>query len=502
MLHLASSRKRRAGRRAGAAAAAVTAAVVLSGCYGIAGQAGTQLDVVGDVDVTTSLCTHPFDGTSDADGCVTDGAPIGTSQLFYAYQVPDGVTAPASLTAGGSLATVSFTKDSEYAAIVQDQSPATDGTHWVSYRSSEVPAQPNTPQRVDASVKAHFGVAGLGDTPFTIRTVEAYRWTRPADEANGLAAWALDRPIVCGNPQPSYNSSTDATSCDESAWPRPVSAPLPVPVPGPGSGPSIESVETTPTTPAPLVQTIALNRLTVGAPTDVAGVTAGGTVAVNFPTKSTLGDPAVPASVPIAADSELPGATIVAPNTLALGGTGSVELAVSVPATTPAGDYKVTVQAGERSGAQVREATVHVSAPVVATTPAPAATAPAPAPELTIPQKLAKSAQDLAAALSAPAVGKQLREGGATLPITMPTRGTVRVSLLGKAKKKGAKAPVLAVGTARSADGSVTDVKLHRTADGKRILGSGKVTVHGTLVVRLWGPTGKTVSTPVTITLG
>ena len=528
---LASPRRR---RRAAALSLAAGATVLLSGCYGITDQQASQLDVVGDAHVVTSLCitsgepsitgSRTGESTTQIAG-VQIAAPIGSDscvasdatftypqQLFLGYQVPDGTEAPATLDAAGSLEGATYSRSDAYAAALAEQQPPRAGTHWVGYATAELPQQLAYTEEQHATVEGDFGVDGLASgAPLTLRTVSGWRWVRPAEQtppvepaaASGpTEAWTVDRPIVCGQAQSSPTPS-DQTTCIESAFPEgPAENAPPTPTPDPttfsdGAPQALEVIDPS-YVPIWPVQTLNLNALEISAPKADAAVVAGSVASVSFPVASKLASPDAPASLPISAASTVPGGVLIAPTTYALGTDAPLGIDVAVPASTPPGDYQVSVDLGKDSGARFAQAKLKVAAPAAVPAPAPGAT-PTPAP-LTIPQKLAKSAADLAAVLTSPEAGKALRKGSATMPVGMPVRGFVRVSLLGK-KPKGKKAPVLAVGTAETDHEGVKNVVLKRTTQGKKILGTRK-TVSGTLVIRFWGREGKTISVPVTLTLG
>lgn len=484
----------RHGRRVASLGLAGAATVLLSGCYGITGQTAAQHHVVGhDVTVDTALCitggqpslppiwfgteSTPGDPKDD-DGCTTGSAehahPL---QLFVSYAVPLGTKVPDTITASGSLSGVTFAKSPEYTTAVaagtisgspiealsvsgRDEDAEPVETEIVSYGSSVIPKQLPITAAVQASLSADFDVSGVtGD--FDYATSTGWRWID--EDFKGLGG---DRPIVCTSSS-SDTEDTPGTSCRYST--------------------NFASLK--------------LNTIAISAPgadyPSASAVTAGETAVLAFPTTSHRGGDA-PASATLSASSTLPDAPISAPSEYALGTNDPIQVTVQVPANTPSGDYTVQVDAGDDAPGHmaVAKLRVNAAAALVAAPKTPAA----PATELTVPQKLAGATAAMSKALSNPVSGKALRQGKAKATIALPARGTVRVSLLGKAKGTN-KAPVIAVGTATSERSGLVDLLLKRTAEGKRYL-HGKKTVTGTLVVKYTGREGKfTTSSPITLTL-
>lgn len=473
--------RRRTILRAGAAIS-VAATVFLTGCYSAGDYASTQLDVTGDANVSVALCAPALPVVSSR--VTAADCPTGTAeafkydaQLFVAFAVPDAFPAPASVHADGDFAGLAFTRSPAYEAAIQQPEaiPAPAGYHWVGYASSlaaRLPSREITGPLT--TISARFPVVDPAVTSFGATTVTGWRWVRPATPGND-DAWPIDRPITCGTAQMS-SDSTSQTNCLQTQSPTPIS--LPSDPNDPESGPSSHYE------PA----TAALNTLQFAAPAAATTVVPGATAKLSFAvtshraTKDAL-------TLPLTVEGSVPGASIVAPTNVALGTDQSLDITVAVPATTATGDYTVNVTAGTGSGKRTATATVHVQAPapvILATTP-------------DLATQLLQSAQALSADLGTPDAAKALRQGAATVGLSMPVRGFVRASVLGVAKK-GKKAPVLAVGTAETDRGQVIKLTLKATKLGKVLLARHK-TIRGTLVLRLWGRSGKTVTSPVSLNL-
>ena len=480
----------RARRRLGGAALAAGAALLLSGCYGITDQHATQQDGVGDVSLVTDLCVQSGspNATRGEDGCVTtdSGAAPNDVQIFVSYLLAYAVDDPELDADGGPLSTATFTKVSDETNVALTGDLASEpGFRWVSYASSPLAAQTN-PAR--AAVTATLDTEGTFED-IKVRTATSWRFL-DAPGTEPRAELAATRPVTCGSPYDpeSTPSVQPSTSCTSSQFPvdqRRIAEPD----------------EDTPLE----FHVIPTNRLEVLGPQFSDGTlptfTAGTTAKVTFGQISNLIPETTPITVPVSGTSEIPGAIVESRSSLVIGSDVDLSVNVTIPESTPAGDYKVGVDAGERTGARSAWQLIHVDAapakPAPPVTNAPAATTPAPAP--TVGEKLVAGANKLADKLEDAKKTRALRKGAATLPFDVPSKGFVRVSLLGKSKP-GKTPPVLAVGTAEADGSGPVDVKLKRTAVGRKLFASGKP-VEGSIVVRFWGPAGKTVSTAVGVTL-
>jgi hypothetical protein len=108
-----------------------TLAVGLSGC-GIdkADEHGRQLDVIGDVEISTTFCTSS-DTERDSRACAAYTLPH-RGELLVAYRVPDGSALPEELTDDGGVR--HFTRSESYTTYMRESYPE-DGMHWVGYVS-------------------------------------------------------------------------------------------------------------------------------------------------------------------------------------------------------------------------------------------------------------------------------------------------------------------------------------------------------------------------------
>jgi uncharacterized repeat protein (TIGR01451 family) len=116
--------------RAGAGIA-VAAAVALSGC-GIdkADEQTRQLDVIGDVEITTILCTGG-DTDEEAHGCAPYTRPH-RGQVLVAYRLPAGSAAPPAIADDGSIR--HFSRSDSYTDYMEATYPEA-GMRWAGYVS-------------------------------------------------------------------------------------------------------------------------------------------------------------------------------------------------------------------------------------------------------------------------------------------------------------------------------------------------------------------------------
>src|SRR3954466_1680652 len=112
-------------------AIAMAAALVLSGC-GIdkAGEHGRQLDLIGDVEISTTFCT-----SGDGDALSHTCAPFSSAyrgQVLVAYRLPEGSSIPDELTDDGGIRHLTWS--ATYTAYMRDSYPE-DGSYWAAYVS-------------------------------------------------------------------------------------------------------------------------------------------------------------------------------------------------------------------------------------------------------------------------------------------------------------------------------------------------------------------------------
>ena len=194
----------RSWRLAITGAAAIAATTALTGCVGLGGpsQSASQLDVIGDVQVSNGVCS-----SGSVPGCVANTLPAfgqyqvegGTNvflQLLVAYQLPEAVVAPDKIS--GAYTNVpsggDFSASPTYTAELQRLDPAPAGTRWVGYIGPEVNYNYPLSTRT-ASVGGRFRLTQPGGQPLRglgyAMTVGA-RFRAPTETGNPL------RPVTCG----------------------------------------------------------------------------------------------------------------------------------------------------------------------------------------------------------------------------------------------------------------------------------------------------------------
>jgi hypothetical protein len=177
------------------AAIAGAAALALGGC-GIdkADEHGRQLDVIGNVELSTTFCT-----SGDVDGGSRACAPFSfghRGQVLVAYRLPDRSAIPAELTDDGGVR--HFTWSASYTAYMRDTYPE-DGMYWAAYVSDpyssgagEQYAFTLSPEVTLPDVVAPFA----GPLPYQV--VGGYRSLSPGEDAGS--------PVDC--------TDTASTACD------------------------------------------------------------------------------------------------------------------------------------------------------------------------------------------------------------------------------------------------------------------------------------------------
>lgn len=445
-------------RRLPLLAVAAAATVLLSGCLEIKGQWTSQRDVVGDLVVQTDLCLDHFGpgGDGDCDGSNESVKPV---QLFVGYLVPQWLDAPAGVALTGDVANQNLRLAPRYAEGLTQRLAPSAGLRWVGYRSTTlapIAAHVDT----QATTTAVFGTGADAEAIAPLATVVGYHEIDPSqpdstyeacfgEQSEGLRA-------SCTNDRTGVYAGGDAEQEIPDVW-----------------GP----------------EPIKLNTAAFVAPAP-ADVMPGQTATLQFAVKTSRADEAA-ASLPIEATSAIPGAVVEAPLALPLGGEDApVTVTVDVPAGTKPGEYAVTF--ASQNG--LRKATAKLN--VVAPAPAPAAQAPASEPTAT-PGTLLQTASLLKTAIERTPVVAKLRAGQpVSVPVQLPARGFVRVSVTAVKTYGWKNPPVLAVATGPTSKPGELTMRLRATKQGRKVLKTRK-SVPATLVIRLWGRTGKTVSMPV-----
>lgn len=177
--------------RVGAVAVAV---VALSGC-GIdkADEHGRQLDVIGDVELSTTFCT-----SGDGDALSRACRPFSSAyhgQVLVAYRLPDGSSIPDALTDDGGLR--HFAWSASYTEYMRDTYPE-DGMYWAAYVSDAYSTDAGYQNAFTISPQVTLPDPGAPYAgPLHYQVVGGYRQLAPGDDG----ASAVD----C--------TDTDSTAC-------------------------------------------------------------------------------------------------------------------------------------------------------------------------------------------------------------------------------------------------------------------------------------------------
>jgi hypothetical protein len=285
-------------RRVGVAVATVLVAAV-SGC-GIdkADERARQLDLIGDVEVSTIFCTGG-DTDDDSHACAPYTGPH-RGQVLVAYRIPEGSAAPASITDDGSAR--HFTREDSYADYMEANYPEA-GMRWAGYVSEVYSTGAGAQQAMTLSPK--FPLPDPGEPfagPFRYLVVGGYRTLLEPGE-DGSA------PVDCRDSETTSCTSTGEPAADALHPTRDLAV-----LPGSSELPAIEAGSAG------------------DVPFDLQLVGAGGE-GVRFD---------------LAASSELAGAQVTLGDDSLSPGSDShsaVPVRVSVPAGTPPGRYEVSLTA-------------------------------------------------------------------------------------------------------------------------------------------------------------
>jgi hypothetical protein len=308
----------------------VGATIAVAGCESLTldSQTAQQQDLIGPMQITTPMETCDFGPPGVNDTC----DPLQSRQLLVGYRLPAGTTAPESVASSGSndTAPTTFHKSTSYASELQRLAPAPAGEEWVGYISDQLnlPAlSGNGPDK--ETLAPAFGIpSSLVGSPFTYRTVIGDRDNTTVTDAT--------RDVVCNATSLTGTSADSSTFCDTD----------------PTDTTTLNSDVTTPATND-------LQLVAGSAPT----VHAGDTATVPFDARL-LGPALSGGGFNLAALSPLPGgaaapsAPVIAPTP----GDNAESATLKVPASTPAGDYPVTLTATHGSQSRSATGTVHVLA--------------------------------------------------------------------------------------------------------------------------------------------
>lgn len=440
-------------RRLAAVAVLIAAPLLLTGCVRIYDVQATQLDRAGAVEITTSLCQDDdtggtqAPGTLDSNGCLTDqGGDGAQQQVLISYLIPSGATAPETINGSGDrgVGVLTAVSEADNAALTNGASPVPADMRWVSYRSEPFTSMTASESRLYGAVVARFGVPPGAPSTFRYGILVARRDVDVFQQAQ-----QPDRPVVCGS----------ATDCIDSFAPSNFAVLFET---------NVSSVDLT----APARVTAA----------------PGTTASLTIQQTSVLAPGATDSTLPVSATTSLPGGNVTAPSNLTLGSSTPLAVTVTVPAGTPPGDYGVTLAVGENTARQTVTGTVRVPAPAQAQEQA-----------ASIPQQLGVSATALSLVVQRSAKTKRLRRGAISVPVDAPAAGLLRVSIVSRTRV-GDRYPAYAVGTAEATKAGRVNVRLRRTASGRRAFASGEA-VQAKLIVRLWTSGNRIITTAIPITI-
>jgi hypothetical protein len=328
------SRGARTARWLGAVALVLGLVPLLSGCLVFKTfHSATQLNTIGDVIVTSTICTS----SNTKPGCSATGlytgkledlntTPVAT-QIFLGYRVPAGVEGPPGFTSTGQIV-LEFAPSPGYVAELQRLVPAPAGTKWLGYASTTTTVLDPNGGVKEFTVTAVFRLPAAADggpfaTPLLYRPVVGMRGV---DGGNPIT-----RPIACDASNPSAANSTTGTVCVSDT--------------GPQFGTS---------TRAPISSNSAGATRDLGLPsTGVAGtISPGGTVSLPFIARYS-GTATAAATFSLSASTTLTGATVI-PALASLAPPSNsdtpIPVAVGVPAGAAPGTYDVTLTAKLANG--------------------------------------------------------------------------------------------------------------------------------------------------------
>lgn len=184
-------------------AAACGLALALSGCVMIVGQSSQQLNTIGAVRLTTTIC---FSGQAGCPGKGnSDTAGSGGFQVLLGYRIPTAASSPQTISAVDGQP-LGFSRDGSYSEELERLSPTGGGHKWVGYRSGQIAALASPTFTVAPAFALEQADSGAPfDGPFTYRVVTGARAT-PEGNANA--------PIHCGANL--AGSSASKTTCVDS----------------------------------------------------------------------------------------------------------------------------------------------------------------------------------------------------------------------------------------------------------------------------------------------
>jgi RTX calcium-binding nonapeptide repeat (4 copies) len=188
------------------AATALGLATLLSGCVTIVSQSAQQLNTIGAVRLTTTVCFSQQSGCPDRGNSDTQ-ATSGGFQVVVGYRIPEATTVPQAFSSAAGQQLV-FNRDSSYGAELERLIPTDANQKWAGYRSAGFAAAPTSPTfTVAPTFTLKQGPDGEPfEGPFYYRTVTGARATPGNPNA----------PVDCGA-DPRGNNSNKTTCVDSPA---------------------------------------------------------------------------------------------------------------------------------------------------------------------------------------------------------------------------------------------------------------------------------------------
>ena len=183
------------------------ALLVLPGCFVIRSQTVTQPDVIGDVQISTTVCIQDGNPSNPCVGSKQTGPPHPTN-LLIAYRVPDGVDGPETFIRAHGYP-LTFKKDQTYVDALNINAAPPPGEHWIGYRADTAPVTD------DPTMEPRFSLPQAADGapfhgPFKYRTVVGWIDDQSPDRTD---------PVDCTHTSSNGSSSVCIDFPDDSTWP-------------------------------------------------------------------------------------------------------------------------------------------------------------------------------------------------------------------------------------------------------------------------------------------
>jgi hypothetical protein len=231
----AGDRGRRLRRFLLGALIAAALAVAMSGCALLKSVTSTQLNTIGNVQITSIICAgdtnsnntgyNPADSAcqgSTKGGNINQDAAGSNYQISLAYRVSNAVSGPSSFTSTNTSnppttpcgSGVTFNQNAGLATAIQGLSPAGSGKKWIAYYSTTQNYTTSGCQYLTVAPQftlgQSFGVVPF-QGPFNYRTIVGWRQVDEATPGN-----TSSRAATCGSTAitSSYNDGVDGTDSD------------------------------------------------------------------------------------------------------------------------------------------------------------------------------------------------------------------------------------------------------------------------------------------------